>query len=69
MEDIDSPLMPFACDGRGTLHTARTAQHTSDLGYAYAGVQHLDLTAMELAAKVSQIVKDLYGHGDLWEDP
>jgi len=66
IEDINSPLMPFAFDEKGTLHTARSVQHTSSLGYTYAELQHPDLTPSELAKRVLQTVEDFYGNRELW---
>ena len=72
LEDMDSPLMPFARDNAGGMHTARTVRTTSSLGYVYPELHHPDLTPAELATKVSELVEDLYGNRDLWgpsEDP
>ena len=66
IEDIDSPLMPFAFHDSATLHTARTVQNTSSLGYAYSELHHPDLTPAELSEKMLETVESLYGNRDLW---
>jgi tyrosinase len=66
IEDLDSPLMPFAFDDTGVMHTAQTVQHTHLLGYSYAELQHLHLTADELAAQTFMTVQQLYGNETLW---
>jgi tyrosinase len=66
IEDLDSPLMPFAADESGVIHNARTVQHTHSLGYSYVELQHLHLNATELATKARETIEQLYGNSTLW---
>ena len=69
VEDADSPLMPFASDHSGHMHTAQTIRQIKSLGYTYPEIKDWTLSPMELTVSINQTVESLYGNTDFWIPP
>ena len=69
VEDATTPLMPFARNEDGEMHTARTVRHISDLGYPYPGLRDWEMSPEELIVAVNASVTAMYGNAALWGPP
>jgi tyrosinase len=66
IEDVSSPLLPFARDHSGNMHTAATVRHIKSLGYTYPELLDWTMTTEDLALSVNATITKLYGNSALY---